>query len=497
MLYFRQILILLVSLYTSRVLLQVLGVSDYGVYNVVGGVVTLFGFFNGAMVSATQRFMAYDLGRGDFDRLRVTFNATQLIHIGVALFIFILAETIGLWFVKSYLVIPPERMSAALWVYHFVVLSFMVTIIQVPYNSLVIAEERMSVYALISILDALLKLSIVIVLPYIVTFDPLVVYGGLLFSVAVFVALIYRLYVRRNFPSSRFYLVKDKDYYKILLSYSGWNIFGNLAGVVKGQGINILINVFFGPTVNAAQAVAHQVSSALNTFYYNFQLASKPQIIKNYAKNDIAEQLELVYRTAKISYILLLVMTVPVILEIEYILDIWLVTPPKFASTFVVLVLLNSLIECVSEPLMTAIQATGRVKVYQIFIGSLLILNLPITFLLFKLGQSPETTYFVSIAISLIALIGRLTLTKKYISDFSVNRFFNGVVIRGVIVSFLSSILPFLFHIYLPVGFSRLLLVTLASIVSSISVFYVLGLSHEEQNQFKKIMTNKLVRWKK
>jgi O-antigen/teichoic acid export membrane protein len=278
------ILTMLVSLYTSRVILNTLGIEDYGIYNVVGGVVSMFAFFNSAMSSATQRFLSYEIGRGDFEQLRKTFNATQIIHIGIAILIFILAETVGSWFVKTYLVIPSERLEAAIWVYHFSVLSFMVSIIQVPYNATIIAHERLNVYAYVSIIEVTLKLLIVFMLTWI-TFDKLKLYGILYFCVVFIIAVIYRVYTRRNFQESRFEVVKDKKLYKTLINYSGWNLFGNIAGVAKGQGVNIILNIFFGPAVNAARGIAMQVQAAVNSFVSNFQMAVNPQI----GTNDISK----------------------------------------------------------------------------------------------------------------------------------------------------------------------------------------------------------------
>ena len=265
---------MIVSLYTSRVILNALGVEDFGIFNVVGGVVSMFAFFNSAMSSATQRFLSYEIGKGDFEQLRKTFNATQVIHIGIAVSIFILAETIGLWFIKTYLVIPVERMEAAIWVYHFSVFSFMVSIIQVPYNATIIAHERMNVYAYVSILEVSLKLLIVFLLVRI-SLDKLKLYGVLYFGVVFIIAAIYRIYTHRNFKESRFEVVKDPKLYC-----------GNIAGVAKGQGVNILLNIFFGPVVNAARGVSTQVQSAVQSFVTNFQMAVNPQIIKSYAADE-------------------------------------------------------------------------------------------------------------------------------------------------------------------------------------------------------------------
>lgn len=471
---------MLVSLYTSRIVLNVLGVEDFGTYNVVGGVVTMFGFLNGAMASATQRFLSFELGRNDLMQLRKTFNAAQIVHVGIALLVFILAETIGLWFLNNYLNIPTGRMEAARWIYHFSVLSFMITIIQVPYNAVIIARERMNVYAYVSILEVILKLLVVFMLSWI-SFDKLKLYGVLLFVVSFIVASIYRIYTLRQFDETRFELVKDKSLYKTLISYSGWNLFGGVAAISKSQGVSVLLNMFFGTVVNAAQGIAVQISSAINMFVSNFQLASNPQIIKSFASGDIAYLNNMVVRTSKFSFYLLFILTLPIVIEIEYILKLWLNLVPEHTAIFSVLILVNALIDTISSPLMTALQATGKIKLYQFLVGTLLMLILPVTYLLFKLGHPPMSTFFVSISVSVIALILRLMLTKKQIPEFSVNIFINETILRNIPVVILSLVVPLSLLFTIPSNGFRLVYVVLAALISSTSAVYLLGLSKNEK----------------
>jgi O-antigen/teichoic acid export membrane protein len=479
MLYFRMILTMLVSLYTSRVILNTLGVEDYGIYNVVGGVVTMFAFFNSAMSSATQRFLSYEIGKGDFIQLRKTFNATQIIHIGISVLIFILAETVGLWFVKTYLVIPPERLEAAIWVYHFSVLSFMVSIIQVPYNATIIAHERMNVYAYVSIIEVLLKLLIVFMLVWI-TYDKLILYGILHFGVVFLIASFYRIYTRRNFEETKFEVVRDKKLYKTLISYSGWNLFGNIAGVAKGQGVNILLNMFFGPTVNAARGVAMQVQSAVNSFVGNFQMAVNPQIIKSYAADEKEYMASLVIRSSKFSFYLLYFLSLPIIIEIDQILKLWLKTVPDYSSIFTILVLVIILIDCVSGPLMTAIQATGKIKVYQAVVGSLLTLILPISYILLKQGFSPEVTLYVNIVISIIALSFRLYLVWKLL-DFPVLRFIQEIILKNIVIILISIAIPLLIRHYMNENIVRLMIIFIVTMIWNLTVIYLLGLHKSEK----------------
>lgn len=479
---------MLVSLYTSRVILNTLGVEDYGIYNVVGGVVSMLSFLNGAMAGATQRFLSFEIGKGDFTQLRKIFNATQIIHVGIAILIFILAETIGLWFIKAYLVIPPERLEAAMWVYHFSVLSFMVSIIQVPYNATIIAHERMNVYAYVSIIEVLLKLLIVFILTWI-AYDKLKLYGILHFAVMFLIAAIYRIYTRKNFEESKFEVVKDKKLYKILVSYSGWNLFGDIAAVAKGQGINIILNMSFGPVVNAARGVAMQVQGVVNSFVRNFQTAVKPQIIKSYAASKKEYMASLVIRSSKFSFYLLYILSLPIILEIDQVLKLWLKTVPDYSSIFTILVLIIVLIDSVSGPLMTAIQATGKIKVYQAIVGSLLTLILPISYILLKQGFSPEITLYVNIVISVIALSFRLYFVRKLLL-FPIELFIKEVVLKNILIVIISFSLPLIIKKTMDPNIVRLIIICIISIMWTSIVIFFLGLDKKEKNVGVKLIEN-------
>lgn len=492
MLYFRMILTMLVSLYTSRVVLNVLGVNDYGTYNVVGGVVTMFGFLNGAMVSATQRFLSYDIGRNDYIQLRKTFNATLIIHIVIAFLIILLAETIGLWFVNNQLNLPKSRMGAALWVYHFAVLSFMVSVLRVPFNSIIIAHERMKIYAYISILEVLLKLLIVFMLNWI-TFDKLKLYGVLIFGVTLIIASIYWIYTRKNFVESRFEVVKDKKLYKELISYSGWSLFGNFAAVTKGQGVNIILNIFFGTVINAAQAISNQIQATVQGFVSNFQMAVNPQIIKSYANQEKKYLTSLIFRSANFSFYLMYLLSLPIILEVEQILKLWLKIVPDYAPVFTILTLVVILITCITGPLTTAIQATGKISGYQSIAGTLQILILPISYFLLKFGFKPLVPFYITIAIEIIALFICLFFASRLIG-FSILSFFKEVISKNILIIFLTFPSLLFIRNMLDANIVRLIIIISISLLWTSIIIYAIGLKKSEKliiiNNIKKKMKN-------
>ncbi|MEA5129458.1 MAG: MATE family efflux transporter [Proteiniphilum sp.] len=480
MLYFRMILTMLVSLYTSRIILMVLGVEDYGINNVVGGVVTMFAFFNTALSSATQRFLSFEIGKNNFVQLRKTFNVALIIHIGIAIFVLILAETIGLWFVKTYLVIPEERMEAALWVYHFSVLSFLISIIQVPYNATIISHERMNVYAYLSILEVCLKLFIVFMIATI-SFDKLKLYGLLHFSVVFMIALIFIMYTRKHFKESKLMMVTDKQLYQTIFSFSLWNLLGSIAVIMKGQGVNILLNLFYGPVVNAARAIAYQVQGVLYGFVQNFQIALKPQIIKSYAGNDMKYMYQLIFQGTKFSYYLLFGLSFPVILEPEIILSLWLKSVPEYSVIFLQLVLIDILVESTAGPLVASAHASGKIKLYQTVIGILFLLNLPISYFCLRRGYQPEVTMYISIIITILALFSRIIMVSNLVG-FSKKDYLKKVLLPIISVTVASIIPPLLIQHYFEAGNERFFVVIISFIFAFISAVYVIGVNRIEKD---------------
>lgn len=428
-----------VMLYTSRVILYTLGVEDYGIYNVVAGFVALLGFLLGAMSTATQRFLSFELAKNTDRNMSSIFSMSLNIHIAIAILVFLLAETIGLWFLNHKLNIPLDRIRASQWVYHLSALSFVITIISVPYNALIIAHEKMTVFAWVSIVDVCLKLLIVFMLTWFEK-DKLILYGILNLAVALIIFIVYWIYCRKTYQEARFKIYWNRLLFQTMLTFTGWNLWGNIASVLSGQGVNILLNIFFGPTVNAARAIAMQVSAALKQFVQNVQIAVNPQIIKSYASNDMDYMHNLVIIGAKYNYLILALLSAPVFINTDIILKLWLENVPEYSSIFLRLIIVNILIDSISSPLMTSAQATGNIKTYQSVVGGLQLFNIPASYLVLKFGSNPESVIYVSIIISLVALIARLAILRNMIS-LPIKRYLKNVVGRCTLVTITVTVL--------------------------------------------------------
>lgn len=483
-----------VSLYTSRVVLTTLGVSDFGVYSIVGGIVSSFGFINASMANATQRFLSFAIGENDFAKLKNTFSASLTLHLFMAVFFLILAETLGLWFLNTKLVIQEDRLFAANVVFHFSVLTFVVGIIQVPYNALLIAKEKMDVFAYMSIFEVFLKLVIVFLLPIIV-YDHLIVYAGLYLLVSVIIRIAYKLYCNRNFEESRYVFYYDKPLFKKLLSFSGWTMFGSMSVIAKNQGINILLNLFFGTVLNAAYGITMQVLGAVSIFLINLQVAFRPQIIMNYANGNIPNFHNIVYKSSKFSYFLMLVIICPLLLNLEFVLKLWLTIVPDYVVLFVTLSLISLLIDSVSEPLIIANQATGNVKWFQIIEGTLIILNVPISYVLLKFNANPLTVFYVSMVLNCIALFARIALVRKVID---VKQFFVVTLFRVFVVSALVFAVVYFVRINMGKSSTIFAFITQSSIVffSSIVFIFLLGIEFSERTMLTNFVKGKIAQFK-
>lgn len=476
MLYVRMFLMLLVSLYTSRVILAALGVEDYGIMNVVGGIVYMFGFLNSAMASSTQRFLTFSLGQGDTTRMQGVFCTSLNIHILIALIVVLLSETIGIWFLYNKMVIPEVRMEAAFWVFQFSILSFAVSIWSVPYNATIIAYEKMNVYAIVSVFEVLANLAVA----FAVTFyhrDKLILYAFLLLCVQLSVRCIYGVYCKRNFLITKYKFIWNKKLFYEMLSFSGWNLFGNMASVAFTQGVNLLLNMFFGPIVNAARAVAVQVQSAILKFATSFQTAINPQITKSYAGKDYLYMHSLIMRSSKFSCFLLLVFALPVMMETDSILQIWLKEVPEHASVFLRIILCVSIIDSMSNSLMTAASATGRVRTYQSLVGGILLAILPISYLFLKLGFGPISVFVVHLSMSCLAFVARLLLLRRMI-NLRLSSFFEKVLLPCIIVTVFSLLPPMM----LKMGHCEsFMLVCVVSVLSVILCVLCIGLTSNEK----------------
>lgn len=479
LLYIRMLLTMLVSLYTSRVVLNTLGVEDFGIYNVVGGVVVMLAFLSSALSSGTQRFLSFELGRKDYSQLTKVFSMSVTIHLLLALLIFVLAESIGPWFIDAYLTIPHHRLEAAHWVFHASVLSFIVSVINVPYNASIISHERMNIYAYVSIVEVVLKLLVVFLLQLFL-FDKLKLYSILILVVSIIIPAFYIIYCVRHFVECKYRYFWDKSLFKTLSSYACWSLFGNLAAVTYTQGINILLNIFFGPTVNAARGIAYQVNSAVTGFITNFQLAMKPQIIKSYAQNEKEYMMKMLFRGSKYSFFLLYILCLPILLETNNVLLWWLKIVPDYAPIFCRLVLICALIESLSGTLITAAQATGTIKIYQSVVGGLLLLILPISYLLLKAGLPPYSVFIVNITVSFVAFIARLLILRKLIL-LPLSTFVKSVLWRILIVVLPSLILPFIILYNMEASVTRFIIITLITVISLLILVYCLGLKTEEK----------------
>ena len=435
-LYFRMALTMAVSLYASRVVLQVLGASDYGLYNVVGGVVTMLSFLNGSLSAGTSRFISFALGKDDNDKLSSIFNVALTCHIGIALAIFVLAETVGLWFVNTQMVFPPERTFAVNVVYQLTIITAMLSFTQTPYTADIIAHEQMTVYAYGSIGEASLKLGMVLLLKAINTPDALITYAIMVFVVQTLVMLFYRFYCLRHYSESKWRLIKDKSLYKEIISFSGWDIMGHLTIVTQGQGINILLNIYFGPVVNAARAIAYQVQGAFEQFTSNFMMAVNPQIIKSYSRGEKKDMIQLINNSALFSYFLLLLFMFPVFFKLDTVLSLWLGDFPDNTHLFTICVLVMIMIRAMAHPVVRGVHATGDIKNLNLFAGILGLLPLPVAWICFKFGMPAITAFFVLIVWAACANAVEIIILKSKLKDgFSIIQHVSYVYFRSVLTT--------------------------------------------------------------
>lgn len=459
MLYLRMFLSMIVGFYTSRVVLDTLGVEDYGIYGVVGGVVAMVGFLNASMSGATSRFLTFELGRGNPKRLAKTFSSALIVHVGIALIVFVFAETVGLWFLANKLVIPPERMGAAHWVYQLSIVSTMLGITQVPYNATIIAHEKMDVYAYVEILSVTLKLLIVYLLT-IGNFDKLILYATLVFAVGVLILIIYRLYCIRHFPESHFHWVWDKTILKPLLSFSGWDLYGNGCVTVRQQGVNFLINMFFGVAYNAASSLATTVNGLIKGLVSNVTQAFRPVVIKNYAAGQFEEMQNNMNNAMKYMLLMFGCMFTPFYLEMRFLFNLWLIRVPEYAVSFCRFLLIASIFSMINNIVTILIHATGKIKMLSFATGSFYLLSIPIIYLFFKLRFPVEYAYVVSIFANMIILCSNLIIAKKLVNELNLKSLLYSIAVPFFLILLASCPTIYLFLV-LETSVFRFLIITI------------------------------------
>lgn len=492
LLYIRMFVIMAISLFTSRVILKVLGVEDFGIYNVVGGIIAMLGVLNASMTVSTQRFLTFELGTGNKTKLKKNFSMCFTIYLILALIFVVLAETVGLWFLNTHMTIPSNRIFAANWVYQFTIISSVFSLLTNPYNASIIAHENMNVFAYVSMGDAMLKLVIVYLL-LVIDFDKLIVYGALILCIQLFDMALYFIYCVKHYEETHYKFFWDKDLFKELFFYSGWNLFGSLCAIAKGQGLNILLNMFFNPSVNAARGIAFQVNNIVSQFFTNFYTAVRPQITKYYAQNDLENMFNLVFRSSKFTFYLILLMSLPLLIESPFIINLWLGQLPEYVVSFMRLIIIVTAIDATASPIMTTCHATGNIKLYQSLVGAIIILILPISYVVLTMGASPISVFIVSVIFSGVGFFARLWVVRRLV-NFPVKDYLLGVCGKVVLVAIIASIVPCIVHVAFTKENTIALLNCFICIVSTVCTIYMIGLSHNEKQFIVSTIKKKLHR---
>lgn len=492
LLYGRMLLMMVISLYTSRVILNALGVEDYGIYNVVGGVVAMFSILSSSLAAAISRFITFELGRGDLEKLQKVFCAAINVQLVLILLIIPVIEIVGLWFLNYKMVIPIERLAAANWVFQFSVITFAINLMSVPYNASIVAHERMSVFAYISLFDAVAKLFVAFSLlrnP----FDRLIYYGLFILLIGLIQRIIYAWYCKKNFKECRYKMAFDYQTTKDMFGFAGWNFIGSSSAVLRDQGGNMIINLFCGPAVNAARGVAMSVNTAVTGFVGSFMTAINPQITKCYASGDYDYMFRLIFQGARFSFYILLILTLPIILTTQYLLELWLGGVPEHAANFVQLLLLYAMSESLAHPLVTAMLATGKIRNYQLIVGGCQLLNLPVSYFLFRLGYPPESLFVVAIIVSIICEAARLLMLRTMIR-LSVRSFLRNVYFNVILVSIVSFIVPSIVENVIGQDsiYDFIIICTVSVLSASMSIYFI-GCNKKDrtfiQNALKKIIS--------
>lgn len=478
-LYFRMLLLMGIGLYTSRITLQTLGVEDFGTYNVVGGFVAMFSVFTGSLSNAVSRFIQVELGKGNIEKLKEVFATSVTIQSIMAFIGILLAEIVGLWFLYNKMNIPQGSEIAAQWVFHCSVISFAIGLINVPYNSAIIAHEKMSAFAYISIFEAILKLCVVFSL-ICSPFNKLITYAVLLLIVSSFLRLVYWLYCKKHFIECTYKLHLNLNLLKEMGDFAGWNMLSTLGSVMNNHGINILMNIFFGVVVNAARGVSNQVNNAIQGLINNFTMALTPVIVKEYAAGNKSYAFKLVCRGSKYAYLLMFFVSLPIIFEADYILKIWLKNPPDYSVEFLRWTIAATLVNVFGNNMYNLVMADGNIKSYQLVTTLCSLLPFPLTWILFKFGYPPVSTFIILFVINVLLIFVRFYMAKR-VTGLSVRDYIFGTIIKVSLVSILSAIFPMLIFENMEKGFLRFLTVSIACVLSTVIITYLFGLQQEER----------------
>lgn len=488
--YIRMFLVMCVSLFTVRVVFAALGEVDYGINNAVGGVVSMFGFLSSTMAAASLRFFSFYIGRKEYDTLSRYFSVTFWSYVVLVTIAVVFAETIGLWFVQTKLVIPTERLTAAVWVYQCVVVTFVVDILLIPFNAIILAREKMNLYAYIGVVEAVAKLLIAFAIKN-TGGDSLILFAILSMLTSLLVALFYILYDFKYFPESRIRKIWDKCVFKEVFSFSSWSIFGSLALMFRSQGINILLNIFFGPIVNAARAIAYQVDNALLNLVNGYYQAVRPQLTKYYSTGEEDKMILLANRSSRLCFYLFYLFTVPFIIETPYILNLWLGEVPEMTVLFTRLVLINSVIESLATPFKGVITATGKIKWNELINGAIRLLNFPVAWVFLKMGYPPEITLYIAIISGLLCHVIRLIISSR-LTIFSFSSYFGDVIVPVMVVSILVPIAPVFVYYSIDEHNLRFIMVLFSSVVSSFIIMWQFGLKKNEREQLLNWMKSRI-----
>ena len=490
-LYFRMLLVMGVQLYTSRVILSTLGIEDFGIYNVVGGIVVIFTTLCGSLSGATSRFITFELGKKNYERLNQVFNAAFIAHSAIALIIVLLCETVGLWLFYEKMIIPADRMNAAFWVFQISVLTTIFSVTQTPYNACIIAHEDMKIYAYVGIVEVLLKLAVVYAL-LISPIDKLVFYASLLCIVQISIMIMYRYYCR-HYEECKLRFYKAPSLFKEIFIYAGSDMIGTISVLAQGQGLNLLLNMFYGPVVNAARAIAYQVQGAVTQFSNNFFTAARPQIIKLYADGKVEEMMRLVYNSSWISFYMLLMISLPLCYERDFVLTLWLGKYPDHTGSFLILIMILCLIQALKTPRTTIYHATGHLFRSNVIVGGVLCTAFPLAYIFLKLGGSPESVFWAANISMIFSELASVFILKRYIK-YSISDYLLNIHGRCLLVSVFAEFILYFIQQIFESGFLRVIVMSISSVIVISLLAYLIGINADLRMAVNKTIRAKLTR---